>query len=222
MMIPPLPSKLDRYTAFYGTVFLDDAVDSVKAGLKVVYRLKQEQDYECFREVRKKTKKVSTLYAMFYRTPGEQKWGISPVWFLGYSVSSTAGAKVRFEISPDDKEKWQYFRGCEPDAVHQLLLLELDDQSKYVDQAKREKLERAEGHLKGGKLARHAGRLCGDDHFIKWVGTMVADVTPAQFIYNRCSINSRRYLDHNEDAAKRYHQFVRKPFSQWLVASGIN
>jgi hypothetical protein len=64
--------------------------------------------------------------------------------------------------------------------------------------------------LKGGPLARLAGQLCGNPRFQAFMGASSADQA-ADYLRTRCRIDSRAELDHDQDAAQRFHQ-VRRAF----------
>lgn len=80
---------------------------------------------------------------------------------------------------------------------------------------------------KGGDLAKLAGILCGDPEFQAWIEKAAAptwqiadapaDATPAEraavLVRLMCGVESRAELDHNGDAAERFHELIRKP---WL------
>lgn len=69
--------------------------------------------------------------------------------------------------------------------------------------------------------------LCRDKLFQEWViggvragllGHLLADSDEGlskAFILDACDISSRKYLDTNPYAAKRFHELVRKPFLDW-------
>lgn len=94
---------------------------------------------------------------------------------------------------------------------------------------------------KGGPLARLSGQWCNDDKFYRWIrpvysrlmgvdGRNWGDVTPEDFgggakgqagycrhaILVICNVESRAHLDHNSEAAARFHQLIREPFAEFL------
>lgn len=66
--------------------------------------------------------------------------------------------------------------------------------------------------MKGGTLARLAGQLCQQQAFREFCHANSADAA-AQFIRSTCGVQSRAELDHNEDAARRFHEQVRRPYA---------
>lgn len=210
------------FAAFHNNaITLDDASDSLKSGYRIVMALANEEDYAPLREVRKKSKKHTVIYRMFCKI-GKQWIRIEEIWFLGYNISSTAGAKARFELVSE--EDWRHFRDLERDTPIEVLLVELDEEHQPVNQAERETLERAE--LRGGALSRRAGIMCKDKDFIAFVaarkGVQFADEHMAtQFIYDRCGVDSRRLLDHDEHAKTNFQNYVRRPFVRWRETGEI-
>lgn len=67
--------------------------------------------------------------------------------------------------------------------------------------------------LKGGALARLAGQLCGNPQFQAFMGASSAEQA-ADYLRTRCRIKSRAELDHDENAARRFHELVRRPFAE--------
>lgn len=73
--------------------------------------------------------------------------------------------------------------------------------------------------MKGGPLAKLAGMWCNDRYFIEWVASMSV-AGPDKFIKGVCSIESKRELDHDDAAAVRFHEYIRKPYAEWLERNG--
>lgn len=82
---------------------------------------------------------------------------------------------------------------------------------------------------KGGALAKLAGMWCNDLDFYKWVSSTthngiywpcVNGTEAVQFIYEICGIESRSELDHNQEAAERFHGLIRGPFIKYMQARG--
>lgn len=90
-------------------------------------------------------------------------------------------------------------------------------------------------HPKGGPLARLAGQWCRDPQFIEFIrpiydrmmggnGNGWGDVTPdddfagsneqwaRHCILVICNINERKMLDHDDEAAAKFHKKIRVPF----------
>lgn len=78
----------------------------------------------------------------------------------------------------------------------------------------------AEAKPKGGELARLAGMFCQNADFLECFGLSGEGAAKA-FIYNVCGVDSRAALDHDADAAERFHVRVRRPFVEWKQARGL-
>lgn len=92
------------------------------------------------------------------------------------------------------------------------------------------KAQAANDASKGGELARLAGILCGDNDFRMWLQSVAprealalglkADEPSeraAVVVRFMCGVESRAELDHNDQAAERFHELIRKP---WLSFRG--
>lgn len=78
--------------------------------------------------------------------------------------------------------------------------------------------------LKGGELAKLAGILCSDPEFQFWVEDRNAEALTvdvggtegqeraAVIVRALCGVTSRAELDHNPDAAAKFHNLIRKPW----------
>ncbi|MES2950269.1 MAG: hypothetical protein V4858_17130 [Pseudomonadota bacterium] len=77
---------------------------------------------------------------------------------------------------------------------------------------------------KGGELARLAGIWCNEPKFWRWIGTVGGpeidnDMQAAVWIRRTCDVQSRVELDHNEAAAKYFHEAIRLPYMAYLKAN---
>lgn len=94
------------------------------------------------------------------------------------------------------------------------------------------------GQLKGGQLARLAGRWCNDALFYAFIvpiydrymggsgnGTGDLDIDEEEMtladvcrhaILVMCNIESRAELDHDPVAADKFHKLIREPYAAWL------
>jgi hypothetical protein len=95
-----------------------------------------------------------------------------------------------------------------------MVLVEIDDDETLVEQpAAKEKL---------GPLALLAVQLCKKELFRQWLAdrygsnkTEMIEADTSQDLKKFLGIASRKELDTNIDAARRFEQFVRKPFVEW-------
>lgn len=211
----------DQVAAHAG-VQLYNAESSHSAGYRVTFQLLDVEEIDSFSGITKKRKnKAGGRYTMALvdakeRTPPH----LCEVHFLGWSITHTSGAKVRFDLSgPEDFAFFRELPANSPDAAEwTLVLAELTDDDEVVDQAK---LERAET-VKGGALCKSAAILCGTADFQRWVALQDKLDRPradpdicADFIRRRCRIKSRAQLDHDDAAAERFRRWVKVPFALW-------
>jgi hypothetical protein len=69
---------------------------------------------------------------------------------------------------------------------------------------------------KGGELAKLAGMWCNAASFQKWTGTTNAN-DAAEAIYKKCQIKSRVDLDHNDQAAHIFREYIRGPYMAYMA-----
>lgn len=73
---------------------------------------------------------------------------------------------------------------------------------------------------KGRDLARLAGMWCDSRKFRDWACEEFGfhDLSPqecAELIRSECEVDSRAELDHNPEAAEKFHRYFRVPFAEW-------
>lgn len=78
--------------------------------------------------------------------------------------------------------------------------------------------------LKGGELAKLAGRWCSDPEFWGWLSReancQIQDSEKAaEVVRSMCLIKSRADLDHDKFAATRFKVLIREPYRVWLEAA---
>jgi len=136
----------------------------------------------------------------------------------GWSESHTGGCKVTFWLpSTDDLQAFRTLtvrKGNMAGHRFMAVLVEIGDDEKPVLQPVTEK-------QKGGPLAKLAGIFCNDAEFHKWKESTYGYVDAAQCIYRVCEISSRSELDHNSDAAEKFHKYIRGPYSKWRISRGL-
>lgn len=124
----------------------------------------------------------------------------------GWSETHNGGAKVTFWLQDsDDLEAFKAMTVAKGKTAGQRLVLvavEIGDDEQPVQHDEKPK---------GGELARLAGIFCNNETFQDWCETNSAEEA-AEWIRETCQISSRADLDHDEDAAKRFHSLVRLPF----------
>ncbi len=211
----------EEQVAYHGAFVLYNAESSHRGGFKVEFQLGSEDDYKTFRMMTKRKKNragITFIVSLLGQYP-RQLHG----YFTGWRVSNNEGALVKMELA--DEEDYNFFRllpamvSSENPIKWEVVIAEVDDEGKKVDQKQREEHETR----RGGPLSQHAGRLCNDRDFQQWVGQkeglkrIAKPEECAEFIREKCDIKSRADLDHDERAAERYHKWVTKPYA---IATG--
>ncbi|MEX3961042.1 hypothetical protein AB4Y42_02310 [Paraburkholderia sp. EG286B] len=79
--------------------------------------------------------------------------------------------------------------------------------------------------MKGGELAKLAGRWSNEQSFCDWVEVIQANPCngkegAAAFIYAVCGIESRAQLDHDAAARAKFDQLIRKPYAKYRASAG--
>lgn len=117
-------------------VRLSDASSSHRSGYKATFDLEDDGDFQLFRDVTKRRKgHAGVRYQMFLVKEEVQFTMEFEVYFVGWTLSAR-GAKVKFELQ--SHEDFDTFRTMEPgEDVWTMLLVEIGDDEKPVDQAQR-------------------------------------------------------------------------------------
>ena len=68
--------------------------------------------------------------------------------------------------------------------------------------------------LRGGKLAQSAGILCNEGGFQQWCGEATPEEA-AEYIRQRCGVESRAHLDHDDTAARAFKE-MKLEYETWL------
>lgn len=164
------------------------------------------------------------------------------MWLYDWSETSTRGRRVHFYLpeTPDDPEAHPFKRfkrmtGKQAGTIFQAVLVEMDDTGEPVAQQIPHRLATSE-ELRGGPISQHAGRLCKDPEFLKYLlaygHVLFDDQTPASedaaerqkqleqmaanFVRTVARVDSRRLLDHNRNAQVLYEQEVVAPYLHYL------
>lgn len=122
--------------------------------------------------------------------------------------------RVQIDVAPTDKRD---FLRLFPEIDTPLAMAPLKLKARADDAAE---------DAKGGKLAKLAGMLCADADFQAWIeagNRQLAERAPfelsgadlaAHLVRSICGVESRAELDHNPEAARRFHDVIRKPWSE--------
>lgn len=159
----------------------------------------------------------------------------SEVQLAGWSESHNGGCKVTFWLAqPSDLDAFRAMTVRKGNTAGQRLacaLVEIGDDERPVPPEPR----------KGGELAKLAGQWCRLPEFVEFIrpiydramggdGTGYGDVSPRrgfggdESAYARhcilvlCGIDSRAELDHDAEAAEKFHRLIRLPFADYLRA----
>lgn len=159
----------------------------------------------------------------------------SEVQLAGWSESHNGGCKVTFWLAqPSDLDAFRAMTVRKGNTAGQRLacaLVEIGDDERPVPPEPR----------KGGELAKLAGQWCRLPEFASFIrpiydramggdGSSYGDVSPRrdfggdESAYARhcilvlCNIDSRAELDHNAEAAEKFHRLIRLPFVEHLSA----
>lgn len=119
---------------------------------------------------------------------------------MGFGESDTSGAWVKFQLMPEDLEK---FRGLKGQCFNVVM-----EQVETADTPEEEP-------RKGGEWSKKAGMLCGDPQFQQYAAKAldykhpglthnVSDISAKDFIYEYCDITTRVDLDYNTQALNKY------------------
>jgi len=163
------------------------------------------------------------------------------IMLAGWQESHTAGAKITFWLP--DSAALEPFKGMTAKKGNtagqrfMAVLIEVGDDDQPIEPV----AQKVEHSAKGGALAKLAGMWCNDLSFYQWIrpiydrelggnglghGDMEIGITVANWqefcrhaILVFCDIESRAELDNNEDAADKFHQNIRIPYSDWLKES---
>jgi hypothetical protein len=197
-------------------VLLVDACSSHAGGYRLSLKLRDEKDYEPFSTITKRKKgKAGGRYRMFLMDKDHPRQ--LEVWFLGWSMTNTGGAKIKFDLANEDD--FAFFRALPVDKLWHMAMVELQENDEILDQHQREVAET----VKGGPKSQLAGRLCAESNFQRFVASKTgkaqgARATPddcANFIRQKARIGSRRELDHDPDAFERFNKWVQRPYAIW-------
>ena len=133
-------------------------------------------------------------------------WG-GEVQLMGFGESDSSGAWVKFQVTPEDLD---HFRGLTGNCFDMLLA--------NMEQTIGEQIK------KGGKMAQEAGKICKVRSFQEYAShcykvkynkeTPVSEDIAKSLIYEACNVTSRKTLDSDELAKKRFISLMSK-YRNW-------
>ena len=144
------------------------------------------------------------------------------VWLLSWRESHNNGATVTFQLADvedlDAFKRMTVRKGKRAGQRLACVLVEIGEDEQPVVQEK-----------KGGPLSKSAAQMCENELFRKflresyptnWKQFLYGSTTlnsadvAASVVRQLCGVTSRADLDHNHEAAKRFHELMRE-FNQW-------
>lgn len=153
------------------------------------------------------------------------------VQFRRYSDTSTQGTQIVLALP--DREALQSFIGLEGKRFMAVLVQIGDDEqpvdaSNSRDIAKVRKSDIAREPL--GDLCWRAVQWCKEPEFWAFLEAaygvdsmlpVASELDATGVVRVLCQIESRKELDTNPEAARKFHQFIRGPYQKHLIARGI-
>lgn len=135
---------------------------------------------------------------------------------LRWSETSTGGATVTFQLSDVGdlngfKDLTLAKKGMAGQRIAAIMVPVEDEQ----EQGQAPKVEQ-----KPGMLCIMACTFCADPEFRQWADSVGADRIESEgdaklFILRECGVSSRKQLDTDPDATKRFHKLIREPYMTW-------
>lgn len=125
------------------------------------------------------------------------------VQFVTFADSSKGGPRITLRLA--DRDELEAFVGMEGKRF-MCVLVQIGDQEEPVPPAEKATVFKETHRL--GPLALSAVQICDSDEFRQWVYEK-SGMTAADYIKERCCIESRRELDANRPAADIFHGIMR-------------
>lgn len=150
------------------------------------------------------------------------------VQFRRYSDTSTQGTQIVLALP--DREALQSFIGLEGKRFMAVLVQIGDDEQPVMGNPVSEpKVKKSHFDREPlGDLCWRAVQWCKTPEFWDWVAgqcqchpAAVEEKQAREYILLKCGIESRKELDTNPEAARKFHQFIRGPYQKHLIARGI-
>lgn len=137
-----------------------------------------------------------------------------------WSESSTQGVQVTFALAESaDLDK---FKGLEGKRFMAVLVQIGDDEQPVPNTPKTGDLKQREPL---GDLCWRAVQWCKDPEFWSWMCSINlmcdSEDGASRFVKSVCGVGSRKDLDTDKEAARKFHQYIRGPYQKHLIARGI-
>lgn len=143
-----------------------------------------------------------------------------------WSESNTQGVQVTFALA--DSSDLEKFRGLDGKRF-MAVLVQIGDDEQPVGAVNVPKRDITREPL--GDLCWRAVQWCKEQEFHWWLASVVlperahdlrVDEEDAKgYILEWCGITSRKELDTNPEAARKFNQLIRGPYQKHLIARGI-
>ncbi len=147
--------------------------------------------------------------------------------FAGWTDSSKSGPRLTFRLT--DRDLIQNFIGCEGKRYACMLVELNDDETPATEPAVPAAIQPAPAKRERmGPLCELAVKLCEEAAFQDWAsgspwwpGRAVSRQQNAkETILKCCGIDSRKQLDVKHEASNVFHDFIRRPYMDWLEERG--
>lgn len=146
------------------------------------------------------------------------------VQFRRYSDTSTQGTQIVLALP--DREALQSFIGLEGKRFMAVLVQIGDDEQPVANTPNTGDLKQREPL---GDLCWRAVQWCKEPEFWDFLkqavcnpGSEISNETDARYVVQAvCCVESRKELDTNPEAARKFNQFIRGPYQKHLIARGI-
>lgn len=153
------------------------------------------------------------------------------VQFRRYSDTSTQGTQIVLALP--DRESLQSFIGLEGKRFMAVLVQIGDDEQPVTGNPV--SANAVKSHIQReplGDLCWRAVQWCREPEFQEWISkrVQVSDSNPPverseqsarRLICAYCDVTSRKELDTNPEAARKFNQLIRGPYQKHLIARGI-
>ena len=147
--------------------------------------------------------------------------------FAGYADSSRGGPRITLRLA--DRADLEKFIGCEGKR-YMAVLVEIGDDEKPAA-APSPAPQKSPARERMAPLCEWAVMACKTQTFQRWAFEqpkalkltrgLSMEEQARSLILSVCGVSSRKSLDTEPAAAKKLHEFVRKPYVKWLQEQGV-
>jgi hypothetical protein len=150
------------------------------------------------------------------------------VQFRRYSDTSTQGTQIVLALP--DREALQSFIGLEGKRFMAVLVQIGDDEQPVTANPliQKESANSRSAREPLGDLCWRAVQWCKEPEFQEWINEREGFPTPVvdeeharQYVLSWCGVASRKELDTNTEAARKFNQLIRGPYQKHLIARGV-